>query len=581
MHIAIEGCSHGELDTIYRAIKRLEEIHKLKVDLLICCGDFQSVRNEQDLKCMACPTKYMEMHDFYKYHSGEKQAPVLTIFIGGNHEASNYLQELPYGGWVAPNIYYMGYAGVVRFGGLRIGGLSGIYKGPDYLKGHFEKSPYSGETARSVYHVRNLEVFRLKQLSGESDIFISHDWPRGIYQHGPKEQLLKFKKFFRKDIMSNTLGSRPAEELLKKLKPKYWFSGHLHIKFAALLKHQDENTHKPKITKFLALDKCLPRRDFLQVIEVPTTEPLELKYDAEWLTILRLTNHLLSVSSRAVYMPGPGGTERYQFTPTPEEIEGTIAMMDCDLKIPDCFAPTARSYSETHGRPKMDYVRMPQPVMNPQTINICSKLGIDDPVAMLLGIKKNSMSSPRVTPPRSGLNSSELNITLESSKLSVTNVDEIEGSDDDTGDIIMEMRLSPDPEDKPSNTIEEAVSPIRGDNVPQDEDTLQDEDTKRQPASSSPRTPVPRRGLRLSEPKMEMDGSSPLHFSIDSSSASSLSEGEFSPSLSPGTKRTNDESEKEVSQASVSSSSASSEGNKTKKFKRRNQAIYSSTEEEG
>lgn len=35
-------------------------------------------------------------------------APVLTIFIGGNHEASNYLQELPYGGWVAPNIYYMG-----------------------------------------------------------------------------------------------------------------------------------------------------------------------------------------------------------------------------------------------------------------------------------------------------------------------------------------------------------------------------------------------------------------------------------------------------------------------------------------
>jgi len=32
----------------------------------------------------------------------------LTIFIGGNHEASNYLQELPYGGWVAHNIYYLG-----------------------------------------------------------------------------------------------------------------------------------------------------------------------------------------------------------------------------------------------------------------------------------------------------------------------------------------------------------------------------------------------------------------------------------------------------------------------------------------
>lgn len=99
-----------------------------------------------------------------RYHSGEKTAPVLTIFIGGNHEASNYLQEFPYGGWVAPNIYYLGYAGVVRVGGLRIGGLSGIYKGPDYLKGHYEKSPYSEDSKRSVYHVRNLEVFRLKQV---------------------------------------------------------------------------------------------------------------------------------------------------------------------------------------------------------------------------------------------------------------------------------------------------------------------------------------------------------------------------------------------------------------------------------
>lgn len=43
-----------------------------------------------------------------RYYSGEKTAPILTIFIGGNHEASNYLAELPYGGWVCPNIYYMG-----------------------------------------------------------------------------------------------------------------------------------------------------------------------------------------------------------------------------------------------------------------------------------------------------------------------------------------------------------------------------------------------------------------------------------------------------------------------------------------
>ena len=35
---------------------------------------------------------FQDMCTFYKYYSGEAIAPVLTLFIGGNHEASNYLQ---------------------------------------------------------------------------------------------------------------------------------------------------------------------------------------------------------------------------------------------------------------------------------------------------------------------------------------------------------------------------------------------------------------------------------------------------------------------------------------------------------
>jgi lariat debranching enzyme len=43
------------------------------------------------------------MCTFYKYYAGEAIAPMLTIFIGGNHEASNYLQVLLFF-WVVPSV---------------------------------------------------------------------------------------------------------------------------------------------------------------------------------------------------------------------------------------------------------------------------------------------------------------------------------------------------------------------------------------------------------------------------------------------------------------------------------------------
>ena len=52
------------------------------------------MRNEYDLGCLAVKDKYRTMNSFHKYYSGEKVAPVTTIFIGGNHEASNHLKEL-------------------------------------------------------------------------------------------------------------------------------------------------------------------------------------------------------------------------------------------------------------------------------------------------------------------------------------------------------------------------------------------------------------------------------------------------------------------------------------------------------
>ncbi|GAV02850.1 hypothetical protein RvY_13364 [Ramazzottius varieornatus] len=398
MLIAVEGCCHGELDKIYETLAFIEKEHGKKVDLLICCGDFQSTRNVYDLSCMAVPPKYLAMMTFYKYYSGEKTAPVPTLFIGGNHEASNYLQELTYGGWVAPNIYYLGLAGVVNFGGLRIGGMSGIFKGHDYMKGHFELPPYSENTKRSIYHVRQLEVFRLKQISRPVDIFVSHDWPVGVTDHGNVQQLLRFKPYFREDIETRNLGNPNAMDVMKKLKPNYWFSGHMHAKWAANVPHED-GSH----TKFLALDKCMPGKRFLQIIDIPQpatdlhTEP-KLSFDPEWLGILRDTNHLWHFENSNHYMPGAvaGSEEKYDFAQTDEQIEEVRRLLGGNLDIdPSSFQRTGPVHETAFGDgffsviiADMKAKNYPLPpvtaYVNPQTTELCQKMGLTDPLRELM-----------------------------------------------------------------------------------------------------------------------------------------------------------------------------------------------------
>ncbi|MED6232089.1 lariat debranching enzyme [Ataeniobius toweri] len=377
MKIAVEGCCHGELDKIYETIEYLEKKEAVKVDLLLCCGDFQAVRNEGDMKCMAVPAKYRMMQTFYKYYSGEKKAPVLTIFIGGNHEASNHLQELPYGGWVAPNIYYLGYAGVVRYKGIRIGGLSGIFKSHDYRKGHHEFPPYNPETLRSVYHIRNIEVFKLKQIQMPIDIFLSHDWPQGIYHYGNTEELLRKKKFLREEVETNTLGSPAAKELLAHLQPSYWFSAHLHVKFAAVMQHPPKGNAAPRVTKFLSLDKCLPYREFLQIVDIPdrpsSSEGLE--YDPEWFAVLKATNSLQSTTPQRWNPPENNGLhERWDFGASETDMMQVVEDLSGELGIPDNFSQTVPPYDPSNPQPNAS----PSYNTNPQTTELCAKLGLTD-----------------------------------------------------------------------------------------------------------------------------------------------------------------------------------------------------------
>ncbi|KAG8922417.1 hypothetical protein FRC00_007461 [Tulasnella sp. 408] len=129
-------------------------------------------------------------------------------------------------------MYYLGAAGVVQFNGIRIAGLSGIYKDRDYKIGEFNHIPIPGELN---------ELTQITQLS-PVDICLSHDWPQYIERHGDYNDLMRRMPRFRPDAETGKLGSPPLLEVLKKVRPTRWFSGHMHCKFEATFEHEGSTT---------------------------------------------------------------------------------------------------------------------------------------------------------------------------------------------------------------------------------------------------------------------------------------------------------------------------------------------------
>jgi len=492
--VAVQGCSHGELDSIYDALEAYRTQHLTtddpnnprNIDVLLCCGDVQTLRNTDDFHSLAVPDKYKAMGDFHAYYSGQKVAPILTIMIGGNHESSNYLQELYYGGWVAPNIYYLGAAGVVNlckrsagssFSLLRIAGVSGIYNSKHYTKGRFEMPPYSQGDLRSVYHTRQIEIERLRAFasgtgrsssSSSIDIMMSHDWPRNIYHHGNLPLLLQRKPFFKDEIDSGSLGSPANESLLHSLKPKHWFAAHLHVKFEACVRHKNDNTStqvaKPaastkfhgvesndgicpdnnesnmetltdQMTRFLSLDKCLPKRRHIQILhvepssskilgasdavsaeEVVFPEKAWLEYDPSWLAVLRRTDgwtqrthNVVRVSEDSFVQNPITDDEVSDVTARLEQIcekrrfaqGGNAVVYDehdgastIATKIPHNFATTVPPYNP---HAQQSYSRPSPMIGNPQTDQFLEMLGLEHRITVPFcadAISRSAVPSP-------------------------------------------------------------------------------------------------------------------------------------------------------------------------------------------
>lgn len=177
------------------------------------------------------------------------------------------------------------------------------FRAENPLEAHYEKAPLRPDDIHSFHHQRSIDCFRLLQIkSGSIDIFMSHDWPNDITDYGDKGRLLREKKHFESDVRRGELGSPALRLLLHKLQPQFYFAGHMHCLFRARVNHPDSS----RVTDFVALDKALPRRNFLEFVEIQERSADRiLSFHLPWLSVLKQTDVLAppSLGKRRIQLP--------------------------------------------------------------------------------------------------------------------------------------------------------------------------------------------------------------------------------------------------------------------------------------
>ena len=244
MRIAVFGDIHGHWCDFRDTVLQL---HKEKsLDLVLQCGDAQPFRNEEDLDYMHCPKKYRKLGDFRMFYEGQEHFPLPLLFIGGNHEPWNYLDENKGGGILAPNIEFIGRFGKKKFHNIKIAGLSGVYS-PKYFNAPHPPVPYPTNKRKQATYYNNTDIEQSFNFCGV-DILLLHEWPSAMNN----------AKIENKPSHWRAVGSEYVSLVVDALKPRWIFCGHMH--FPA--RHQHERTdiiclsdfHRDKENSFIIID---------------------------------------------------------------------------------------------------------------------------------------------------------------------------------------------------------------------------------------------------------------------------------------------------------------------------------------
>lgn len=207
MLICAAGDIHGAIDRLYVDVLELEARLGARFDWVLHVGDFGVWPDPSRVD--KATAKHDGAGDFAAWLSERREAPRKTLFIKGNHEDFEWLEEqrgvVPE---VLPGLHYLPNGRKMEISNgresVRVGGLGGCYAPTSFER----TTPLEGR-ARSHYTRGEIETLGKRGV----DVLLMHDAPAGVRFAG------------RGGYVSGAAG---LGELVAAVRPKVCFFGHHH-----------------------------------------------------------------------------------------------------------------------------------------------------------------------------------------------------------------------------------------------------------------------------------------------------------------------------------------------------------------
>lgn len=229
MIVAAVGDVHGHMHAMVRLLQAWQRRSGRAIDLVLQVGDFEAHRDEADLATMAAPAKYRKLGDFAAFHAGRARLPWPLYFIGGNHEPYGYLDRAG-AGELAPNIHYLGRVGMLERAGLRIAGLSAIFRAEQLTATRPGPEAFGRRANKEFIGFTEVEVEAMLALGG-ADIVMLHDWPAGLVR--PED--MPAMRARASGLDCDEIGNDWARLVVEALRPRLVLCGHMHTRHRATI----------------------------------------------------------------------------------------------------------------------------------------------------------------------------------------------------------------------------------------------------------------------------------------------------------------------------------------------------------